>query len=176
MDDQAGLTLIEEIVAIALLTVVLGAIVLSLEVAGKTAPRDIERGHALHEAQVGLDSLERELRQASAINATAPNLVDADITRGGETVRVRYDCHYPRCVRQQLADDGSVASEAVVVEPLLNGTTANPVFSYTPPDTFPPSFVEARVEVPARGSAQDGYQHQIVLDDGFELRNVTLGR
>jgi hypothetical protein len=174
--DQAGLLLIEEVVAIGLLAVVLSAVLLSLEVAGRTAPRDVERGHALHETQVGLDSMARELRQASAINATTPNLMDVNVTRDGQTVRVRYDCHSPHCVREQLAADGSVSSERVLIEPLLNGTATDPVFSFTPPDTLPPSYVEARVEVPARGSGQDGYEHPIVLDDGFELRNVSLSR
>lgn len=157
------------------LTAVLSATLLTLETAQKIAPRDQERGHAVQEAQIGLDAMGRELRQASAINATAPNLVDANVTRQGQTVRVRYDCHSSRCVREQLAADGSVASERLVVERLLNGTTSDPVFVFSPADTFPPTYVEAKFEVPAKGGLQDGYEHGIVLDDGFQLRNLTLG-
>jgi hypothetical protein len=174
--EQAGLVLIELMVALAALTAVLSATLLTLELAEKIAPRDQERANAVHEAQVGLDAMVRELRQASAVNGTTPNYMDVNVTRGGQSVRVRYDCNNPRCVREQLAPDGAVASERVVVERLLNGTPTDPVFAVSPADEFPPTYVKAKVKVPAKGGRQDGYQHSVVLDDGFHLRNVSLGR
>jgi hypothetical protein len=35
-----------------------------------------------------------------------------------------------------------------------------------------PDYVGAKVEVAARGDLKNGYEHRIVLEDGFYMRNL----
>lgn len=176
--DETGFTLIEQLVTMVVLVVVLGAVLALFETTAKIAPRDQERAHSIRDAQVGLDRMGRELRQAYAVNAATPNLLDVNVTIRGQSRRVLYDCNRPRCVRRQGAPgaDLSGLGGEVVIDRLLNGVSGEPVFTYSPPGAFPPAHVEARVRVPAAGERADGHPHSVVLDDGLALRNISLGR
>ena len=173
---ERGFTSIELLVAAAVGIVVLGAILSLFETTARIAPKDVERGHAIREAQVGLHRMVRELRQAYAVNATTPTFIDVNVTIGGQDRRVSYECERPRCLRREgnPGSDLATAPTEVVVDRLLNGSAADPVFTYSPA-TFPPAHVEAKIVVPAAGERRDGYRHRVVLDDGFDLRNLNLG-
>jgi type II secretory pathway pseudopilin PulG len=169
---EAGFALVELLVVASLLVVVLGAILALAEMTQRIAPKENERAHVIREAQVGLHRMTRELRHAYvAPIVTGSTLQAAVLGAGGQTRTVRYDCDeahptdgaYTRCVRQVLSG-GTWTGGEVVIDRVLNGTN---VFSSTPPD-----YVGATVEVAARGNLQEGYDHRVILDDGFYMRNL----
>jgi type II secretory pathway pseudopilin PulG len=172
LSDEAGYGLVELLVVASLLIVVLGAILTLGEATQRIAPKESERAHVIREAQVGLHRMTRELRHAYQAPTLTASTMEADVLAANGTTRtVRYDCDeahptdaaYTRCVRQVLSGGTWTAGE-VVIDRVLNGTT---VFSSTPPD-----YVGARVEVAARGNLQDGYDHRVILEDGFYMRNL----
>jgi type II secretory pathway pseudopilin PulG len=169
---EAGFALVELLVVASLLVIVLGAILALGEATQRMAPKESERAHAIREAQVGLHRMTRELRHAYEAPTVTGSTMEAAVRGANGTTRtVRYDCDeahptdgaYTRCVRQVLSGVTWTAGE-VVIDRVLNGTT---VFSSTPPD-----YVGAKVEVAARGNLQDGYDHRVILEDGFYMRNL----
>src|SRR5215210_4061126 len=91
--DDRGFTLIEVLVTCALLTVVLGAVLNFLTTTQRIAPKDVERNHALGEAQVGLHRMTRELRQGKPpVGAPLPSAPTNSIDVVVGSVRVRYAC------------------------------------------------------------------------------------
>jgi Tfp pilus assembly protein PilX len=163
-------------VVASLLVIVLSAILALGETTQRIAPKETERAHVIREAQVGLHRMTRELRHAyQTPTVSAPTVSGSTMeasVRGlnGATRTVRYDCDeahpdpaYTRCVRQVFSSGAWSAGE-VVIDRVLNGTA---VFVVTPPD-----YVSATVEVAARGDLKDGYDHRVVLADGFYMRNL----
>jgi type II secretory pathway pseudopilin PulG len=174
----AGYALVELMVVASLLVVVLGAILALGETTQRIAPKESERAQVIREAQVGLHRMTRELRNAYQALPTVPaptvtgSTMQATV-RGYDGVprTVRYDCDephptdqaYTRCLRQ-VYSGGTWPAGEVVIDRVLNGST---VFALTPPD-----YVGAKVEVAARGGLKDGYDHRIILEDGFYMRNL----
>jgi type II secretory pathway pseudopilin PulG len=175
---ETGFALVELLVVASLLIVVLGAILALGETTQRLAPKESERAHVIREAQVGLHRMTRELRHAYqelptvAAPTVSGSTMQASVRGAGGTTRtVRYDCDeahptdqaYTRCIRQVFSG-GSWSSGEVVIDRVLNGAA---VFALTPPD-----YVGARVEVAARGDRKDGYDHRVILEDGFYMRNL----
>ncbi|MEX2253569.1 MAG: hypothetical protein WD649_05400 [Thermoleophilaceae bacterium] len=67
------------------------------------------------------------------------------------------------------------AEGVLVVDRLLNGTNDELGRVFFPDDPLRPKFVRAKIVVPAKGTAEKGYAHSVVLDDGIYLRNLNLG-
>jgi hypothetical protein len=159
-----------------LLVIVLGAVLTLGETSQRIAPKETERAMVIREAQVGVHRMTRELRQAfadpapeitaSRAEASVPPLVS------GVGTRVVYDCNvtsptnpdYKQCVRYVEAANGTLSGGHVVVDRVLNGASV-----FSTPST---SYVRALVEVAARGDLKNGYDHRVVLDDGFYMRNL----
>src|SRR4029453_8799886 len=59
----------------------------------KIAPKDQERAYGLQDAQTGLYSMTRELRQSYGINAATATQMDVSVRKGGVLHRVVYDCN-----------------------------------------------------------------------------------
>ncbi len=176
-DDESGFTLIELLVATTVGLLVAGAALALVDSVARIAPRDQERAHAIREAQVGLDRMTRELRQAQSVNGATSTLMDIDVTIGAVTLRVIYDCSRARCVRRQGMPGAEPPSGGeVVIDRILNGAAPDPVFVYSPAGSLPPDHVEVSIAVPAAGDRKDGHAHSVVLDDGLALRNVGLTR
>jgi type II secretory pathway pseudopilin PulG len=183
---QAGLTLVELLVTTSILMVVIGALLATFESSQRIVPNDVEWSHALQEGNAGLLRMVREIRQAAAIIGTTPNAVDFRVTLGGQDQHVLYQCDvvqagtpYRECMRVQAAVGAALplaASGQPVIARLLNGTVADPVFSYTP-NAIAPTFISVTVKLPAAGerSSAPGTAHAIVLADGAYLRNQDLG-
>src|SRR3712207_1379565 len=78
--EQSGFTLIEVMVAAALLSVVLGAVLALSETGSRVAQRDLVRANAIEEVQNGVARMDRELRTATQVysptGATATDSVD----------------------------------------------------------------------------------------------------
>jgi type II secretory pathway pseudopilin PulG len=104
---QGGSTLIELLVAMPLAVLLLGLVTEGLGAAG-LSQRDVERRTAaLTQAQLGLERMTRELRQAEWLYFRSSSVVDIDaLVRPGPTAHsghrlVRYDCSGIACVRSE---------------------------------------------------------------------------
>ena len=127
----------------------------------------------------------RELRQAVQIYSAGDAAMDVQVVIDGTPTRILYRCDwqpsgssYRQCVRAastNLATQPSASTGQLVVDRVLNGTSAAPsdpgVFTFSPNSTTP-TYVEAKVVLPAKGRSSAGYSHSFVLDDGFYLRNL----
>jgi hypothetical protein len=161
---EAGYALTELLVVASLLVIVLGAILMLGDTSQRVAPKETERANVIREAQVGLHRMTRELRHAYEDVAVTGSTMAADVLAQDG---VSYDCSrphptnsdYTRCVRYVNGVAGDV-----VVDRVLNGDA---VFTLTPPD-----YVRAVVEVSAAGDLRHGYDHRILLEDGFYMRNL----
>ena len=175
--QESGFTLVELIVATALLSVVLAAI-LSLSItAERLAPREEERAAVIQETQVGLHRMTRELRQAKTIGALTDSTVTATLVTG---LTVSYDCSavsrldpaQKACLRSASPDGGELEADQIVIERLVN-TPETPVFDWD--DSVPVQevrYVSVRVAVPARGDLKAGHEGNLTLQGGFYLRNM----
>ena len=58
---------------------------------------------------------------------------------------------------------------------MFNGTTTDPVFTYSP-DSLSPNYAQLRVELPSSGNlpSSAGLTHTIVFQDGAFLRNQSV--
>jgi prepilin-type N-terminal cleavage/methylation domain-containing protein len=175
---QAGFSLIELIVVMTMLTVAMGAILSVVERTTRLSREDQERAQAIRSAQVELDGVVREARQAFKVNASTGNKLDVSLYRAGTTRRVVFDCTvaHPtlaatrRCTRQEVLPDGSLTAARVAIDRVRNAT----VFTYTPAAGTTES-VAVTVEVPASGErTAPGFKSLIRLNDGFAVRNRGL--
>lgn len=175
------MVLAEVLISLAVFTVVTGAVLTLLETTAKQAPRDEERAHAIHEAQLGLHRMTRELRQAYKVLDAQPKSMYVLIGRSSPPDKhVKYDCDvadpenaaYRRCVRW----------EALVGQPLpldqpgetvVDRSLSEVLFSYSP-GPLNPTYVKVHIEVPQKGERGEGYGSRFVLDDGLYLRNADV--
>lgn len=171
---QSGFTLLELVASSALLGLVITSILAFADVGQKLTPKDQERAHVIREAQTGLHSMTRELRQARQIRSARGDSITVRVLSGGTLVDVTYSCTtphptapgYTRCYR---SGDGP---SRMVIDRVLNGSS---VFEYTRSSRSGViTWVRAKVEVPAKGDLKEGYKHKVVLDDGFYMRNLNL--
>jgi type II secretory pathway pseudopilin PulG len=184
--EERGFALVELLFVSVLMVVVLCAVLTSLASVTSVENRDRQRALAIQDGQVGLSRMVREIRQAYSVLATTPNSVDFLVTLNGQQLRVFYACDVPQpgtsyneCVRLQTTVGGvlpALSGGAAVVLRVMNGSLANPVFSFTP-SALMPQYVDARVELPAGGelSSSSGFGHMIVLNSGAYLRNLGVG-
>ncbi len=150
---EGGWSLIELLVAMAIFTFVMGAALSLFEVTVKSAPKDQERAVAVREAQTGLSGMTREVRNAYDIVELTPNVIDFLVARQGVNRRVRYECGVTdasvtpalkQCQRSEATLTSpnqeplpAVGTPRKVIGRMLNGTAADPVFSYTTPPQEP---------------------------------------
>jgi len=112
-----------------------------------------------------------------------------NVTLGGSALHVVYECDIPQpgtaykeCVRAQAAQGANVnlATGQVVARNLLNGTSADPVFTLGP-SADAPYYMTATLKIPASGgtsaqsSGSPGLQHQLVFTDGALMRILNVG-
>jgi prepilin-type N-terminal cleavage/methylation domain-containing protein len=181
---QAGFTLVEVLVVIALLGIVCGALLVPLVSTQRVQSRDAEYAYAQQNARTGMDAMVHQIRQAYAVLSTTPNAIEFNVSLNGVDYHVYYECDVPQpntsyrqCVRlQALAGVAlpALSTGTVTVTNLTNGTLADPVFAFTP-DAFSPTYVTATIKVPASNGTNGGLTHSIVLSDGVLLRNQTVG-
>ena len=172
------MTLAELLVSLLTFSFVLFSLFSLLDSASQTAPRDEERANSIREGQGGLHVMTRELRQANKV--WTPGKTQIYINLGDDT-HVYYDCDvvhpddadYRQCLRWEAAIGSELPLDEpgqVVVERRLPGD----VFAYQP-NLVNPTFVSVAIKVPQGGERSDGYKANLVLDDGFYLRNTDVG-
>jgi Tfp pilus assembly protein PilX len=168
---EAGYAITELLVVSSLLVIVLGAVLTLGETSQRIAPRESERAQVIREAQVGLHRMTRELRHAYQAPTVTGSTITANVVAdgGSTTLTVKYQCDiahptnnaYTRCLRYV----GSSTTGELVIDRVLNGSA---VFTLTGTN-----YVRALIEVSAKGDLQNGYDHRVVLDDGFYMRNIS---
>jgi prepilin-type N-terminal cleavage/methylation domain-containing protein len=186
---QDGFTLPELLVVLALLPIVAVALFNTLDTTAKLAPRSAEYANAIQQAGSGVSLAMRDVRQAYRIAGTTPNSVTFYAVLNGTDQKVNISCNITstakddagqflrRCVKTTTTPNGTLPSPAVgqiLVDRVINGTTADPVFEFSP-DAIAPTFVRMVVKVPSRGEGQQGLTHSITIDNGTELRNNLIG-
>lgn len=192
---EGGWSLIELLVAMVATVFVTVGIFSALEQATRVDARDTEWALSLQQERTGLQRMASELGQAFSIQGATANSIDFTVTEGGTSEQVYYECDvaqtgtsYRECVRLQAAVGASLpalSTGAPIVQNLVNGTTSDPVFSFyngseSAQDMISPNFVQLKIEVAAAGYTNSiqsyaGLQHTTVLEDGVNLRNLSLG-
>ncbi|MDX6666357.1 MAG: hypothetical protein QOG68_2563 [Solirubrobacteraceae bacterium] len=187
--EQAGFTLVEVIVVLAILPVVLVALLSTLDTGAQIGPRTVEYANAVEQAGNGVSLAIRDVRQAYRIVGTTPNSVTFLAVINGNDTQINISCDiaspatdnsgvaYRRCVRTTAAATGTLPSPTtgtVLVDRVINGTSDDPVFDFTP-DAISPTFVGMTIRVPSQGEGKAGFNHPISIDNGTLLRNNFLG-
>ena len=105
--DQRGFTLIELLVAMPIAMLLLGSVIAMLGQASDDQ-QDIERRSQMQsDAQIGLERMTRELRQATWVYFRSSSVIDVNVrvratsTSDGVYRLVRFDCSGDTCVRSE---------------------------------------------------------------------------
>jgi hypothetical protein len=80
---------------------------------------------------------------------------------------VTYSCSSGACTRTEAKPDGTSPGPAVRV---VSGLLSTNVFTYTPPTSTAPGYVNVNLAFPPGGAHQG-----ITLSDGVALRNPAVG-
>jgi hypothetical protein len=166
------------LVAMTISTFVLGALLGLLDAAGHAAPRDQERAVAIRDGQAGLHRMTRELRVANKVWTPGTRQIYVNI---GDDKHVLYDCDvvHPTSPtqRQCLRWEAAIGSELPLDSPgevVVARRMPGDVFTYAP-NLVNPTYVKVRLLVPQSGERANGYKANLVLEDGFYLRNTDVG-
>jgi Tfp pilus assembly protein PilW len=176
-DDEAGLTLIELLVAAAMGVVLMAGVVTVMMGALRAQPKLSEGAANVQTVRFALERITRELRNGFTVGDAKPTTVSFETyvrhsACGSNTLRaatqpsircqVRYTCESGRCVRIETAPGVlSGGTPVTVVKGLGTGTE----FSY-PSATY----VKVTLVIPSRGGGSDS----TTISDGASLRNATL--
>lgn len=178
--DEAGFTLVELLIAASLSVLIGGAALGMMDASTPLSNEEFMRQAAVGEGRAGLQRMVRELRGATRINSTAGNLLDFNSTTPSGSRRIVYACDdsslvvgLRACTRYSGAVGAAVANGQIVVDRLVNGTTSQPVFRYSP-DRIRPTQVKVQVVLPTRAESPVGYTHRVVINDAAFLRNIDL--
>lgn len=194
---QGGSTLIELLVAMPIAVALLGLTTQAF-VDGSADQRRLERrGAALKQANIGLERMTKELRQANWVHFFSSQVVDAEAmvrpSKTGEAVprHIRYDCSTGACWRYEgprvTFPPGPTAAwtTSSILIGARPGDTADLMGRVLSQDVFVPKRVDAvtgktvvdyldpdllhiRLRVSVRG-----LQKPLELADGVSLRNTT---
>jgi prepilin-type N-terminal cleavage/methylation domain-containing protein len=184
---DAGFTLVEILVVVALLVTVLGLVMAPLTLSMRQESTNANYAFAEQQARTAIEAIVAQVRQANAMITTdaSSNIIDMNVTLNGSTVQVYYECDvvqpgtsYHECIRVQAAPGttiNSLTGGKVVATNLTNGTVADPVFSLAP-SGFAPYYMTATLKVPASGGyATSQLSHTIAFTDGALMRNLNVG-
>jgi prepilin-type N-terminal cleavage/methylation domain-containing protein len=193
LGDEDGFSLLELLLSVVVFGFVLAAVLSMLDTTSSLSTRDQERPAAIQEARTGLASMVRELRQAYQVVSASPNRMEVLVRLNGVDKDVSYECDVAipgstlrRCYRR-AATNGQplppLGQGKVVVDRLVNGTTADPVFCSLDADTNvcgPPdptadasTYYGVTVKVPTKGRLKRGYRGNVVFNDGFSMPNIA---
>jgi type II secretory pathway pseudopilin PulG len=175
-DSESGFTMIELLVAMAMMIVITGAAVAMLVSAMQNQPKITSKADQIGDARVALERIVNEIRQGSAITTqTAEKLTLSTYIRAATCTSaptagaaailcpVTYECAQEAskttfaCTRQV-----STATATSFVSKL----NSKEVFTYVP--TVSPTYVGVKISLPATSGSSS-----TVLEGGAALRNST---
>jgi type II secretory pathway pseudopilin PulG len=169
-EERGMLSLTELLVAIPMMLAVFGATLYLYSISVHSQQRTERRTQALVHQKNGLERMSRELRTAVAVHYETSEIVNAQLARGSNWVR--YDCSSGQCSRYQGATEGSWTSGPV---PVIKGVQYADfqLLADSPPAGLQPNYVSPSYIVITLKVTVAGAKSPIVLNDGFNLRNLT---
>jgi prepilin-type N-terminal cleavage/methylation domain-containing protein len=177
---EEGFTLVEVLMAIALLAIVLGTLMGPMLSSQQVELKTVNYAAAQQSANSGLESMVSQVRQATSIVASGPNFVEMDATIGTSNLLIEYECvpqsgtvNQYELMRVSTAQGGTLPSLSLgsVVATNLESSS---VFSWSP-DPVAPIYMTATFEVPSSDDQHYGLNHAIVFSDGTLMRNLNVG-
>lgn len=169
-DERGMLTLTELLVSIPIMLAVFGATLYLYDVSVHSQQRTEKRAQSLVHQKNGLERMSRELRTAIALKYQTSEIVDAQLAR--TNLWVRYDCSTGQCSRYEGSSQGSWTSGPV---PVVKGVQFADfqLLADAPPAGLQPNYVSPTYVVITLKVTVSGSRSPIVLNDGFNLRNLT---
>jgi Tfp pilus assembly protein PilW len=169
-DERGMLSLVELLVAIPIMLAVFGATLYLYDVSVRSQQRTEKRTQALVNQKNGLERMSRELRTAVAVHYESQESLNAQLARTNQWVR--YDCSGGQCVRYQGTTEGSWTTGPDTVIKGVQYADFELLADSPPaglqPNYVSPSYVSITLKVTVPGA-----NNPIVLNDGFNLRNLT---
>jgi prepilin-type N-terminal cleavage/methylation domain-containing protein len=185
---EDGFTLVELLVTILILGLVMGATVSMLSTTYAIVPGDIEASHSIEDAQVGINRMTRELRQATTIAVYDASAAVAGSNPSGDQIRadfgtaatakvVIFQCNITSgALKACTRKEGTVGSAPTfgaggskLVDSISNGATK--VFSQ--PAGTPVKFYRVFIKIKSIGNVKSPRSgHSTTIDDGFYARNT----
>jgi hypothetical protein len=169
-EERGMLSLTELLIAIPIMLAVFGATVYLYDISVRSQQRSQTRAQNLVHQKNGLERMSRELRTAISLQYQTSEIVDAQLAR--TNLWVRYDCSTGQCSRYEGSTEGNWTSGPVPV--IRDVTYADfELLADAPPNGLQPNYVSpSYVVITLKVSAGTG-RTPIVLNDGFDLRNLT---
>lgn len=180
--SQAGITLVEMLVASAMGVIVLGATGSLVISAMRTQPQISKRAQNITTARWVLERLTRELRNGKKVEAGASSSSVSFVTYvrrsscgGAGTLepgqpaiecRVTYSCTTTSCSRTEAGPASLPGSGTKAT--IFSGIDSDNVFSYSP-DAAAPTYVRITLRMPNPSGPG-----RLTVSDGASLRNATL--
>jgi hypothetical protein len=169
-EERGAFMLTEMLVVIPMMIAILLGIFFLYRVSVREQEQGDARVRGLVGQKNGLERISRELRDAAAVKYKTSEIVDAQITAGGNWLR--YDCSGTSCRRYEGPTEGTGFTQGpVVIVPDVYSAQFQ-TFSNSggtlQPDFVNPTYVTVTLKVTVKGAT-----NPIVLDDGFNLRNLT---
>jgi type II secretory pathway pseudopilin PulG len=180
-DDEAGMTLIEMLVAMTLGVVVMGGVVILLIGAMRSQPRIDQQTGNVQKARWVLERMTREIRNgirvdeptASTIHfeayvrhATCGGTTDLGPTVAPKKCEITYACSGSTCTRIETVPRSYTGTAKTIFTGLSN---ASSVFTWSPSTS--PTYIGVTLKIPdSSGSGA------LTVSDGASLRNAVLTR
>jgi hypothetical protein len=163
--------LVEQLVAMVLLAVVMGATLTALESMLRAQPADTEWNYTVANAQAGLYRMTRELRQGTNVTLVTEYVASADVLVNGATRHVLYQCDLSSsCTRKATTAPTAAPSRGAGGETVIGSVESYP--EKKPVFTSPASkYFQIAVIVRSAGALTTAHTHNITLTDGFFARN-----
>lgn len=170
LQERGALTLTELLVAIPLMLAVFGATLALYNISVKSQARNESRVRSLIDQKNGLEKMSRELRTSISLKYQTSEIVDAQLARNSRWVR--YDCSGTQCRRSEGPNQGVFEGNTLVV---IDGVQYADfqLLANAPPAGLQPNYVSPTYVVITLKVTVKGANNPIVLNDGFNLRNLT---
>lgn len=179
--DEAGMTLVEMIVAMTMGVVVMGGVLILLIGAMRSQPRLEKQTNGINTARYALERMTREIRNGIRIDKNTASSVSFEAfvrhtTCGGTTTlastaaaikcEITYTCSGTSCTRIEAAPSVYTGTATTIAKGL---TETSNVFTFSPSTS--PTYIGITLKIPTpEGSGA------LTVSDGASLRNATLSK
>src|SRR5919197_1696589 len=168
--ERGEMTLISLLVVVPIAIVIFAAVLRLYDVSRNAEDRSNSRVNSLIDQKNALERMSRELRDSVALKYVSSEVIDAQISAGGRWAR--WDCSGSSCKRYEGPSQGVFDKGPAI---LLTGVRSADFEFYSDdgngnlqPNFIDPTYVTVSVRVNVKGAS-----NPVVLDDGFNLRNLT---
>lgn len=169
-DERGMLNLPELLVAVPLMLAVFGATLGMYSITVRSQTRNESRVRTIIDQQVGMERMSRELRTATSVRYQTSEIVDAQLARNSRWVR--YDCSSNSCRRSEGPTEGVFDQGPVVLVNSVEFAEFQLLVNAGNGD-FQPNYVSPDYMVMKVRATVEGASNPIVLNDGFNLRNLA---